>query len=89
MESLSLVDSDDVREQGVPQERITVWKRLKAGHLGEMTKIFGPLDEVLKDFRVTSEVTELSRRLQDQWARYCFVYNEIISHLPGESARSN
>ena len=89
MESHSLVEGDDVREQGVPQERITVWKRSKAGHLGEMTKIFGRLDEVLKDYRFTSEVTELSRRLKDQWARYCFVYNEIVSHLPEDSERAN
>lgn len=60
MESLSLVDSDDVREQGVPQERITVWKRSKAGHLGDMTKIFGRLDEVLKDYRLTSNGAESS-----------------------------
>ena len=84
-----MVESDDVREQGVPQERITVWKRSKAGHLGEMTKIFGRLDEVLKDYRFTSEVTELGRRLKDQWARYCFVYNEIMSHLPEDSERAN
>ena len=77
MESHSLVESGDVREQGVPQERITVWQRSKAGHFGEMTKIFGRLDEVLKGYRFTSEVTELSRRLKDQWARYCFVYIEI------------
>ena len=64
MESHSLAESDDVQEQGVPQERITVWKRLKAGHLGEMTKIFSRLDEVLKDNRFTSEVMELSRRLK-------------------------
>ena len=62
MESHSLVESDDVREQGVPQERITVWKRSKAGHLVEITKIFSRLDEVLKDYRFTSEVTELSCR---------------------------
>ena len=84
-----MVDSNDVREQGVPQKRITVWKRSKAGHLGEMTKTFGRLDEVLKDYRFTSEVTELSRRLLDQRARYCFVYNKIISHLPGDSERAN
>ena len=66
MESHSLVESDDVREQRVPQERITVWKGSKAGHLGEMTKIFSHLDEVLKDNRFTSEVMELSRRLKDQ-----------------------
>ena len=89
MESHSLVEGDDVREQGVPQERITVWKSSKAGHLGEMTKIFGRLDEVLKDYRFTSEVTELSRRLKDQWAWYCFVYNEIMSHLPEDSERAN
>ena len=56
---------------------------------GEMTKIFRRSDEVLKDYCFTSEVTELSRRLKDQWARYCFVYNEIISHLPEDSERAN
>ena len=55
-----------VREQGVPQERIMVWKRSKTRHLDEITKIFNRLDEVLKDYRFTSEITELSRRLKDQ-----------------------
>ena len=55
MESHSLVKSDDVREQGVPQARITVWKRLKAGQLGEMTKIFGRIDEVLKDIALQTQ----------------------------------
>ena len=67
----------------MPQERITVWKRLKAGHLGEMTKRFGRLDEVFKDYHFTREVTELSRCLKDQWVRYCFVYNEIESFTGG------
>lgn len=65
MELHSLVESDDVREQEVPQERIMVWKRSKAGHLGEVTKIFGRLDKVLKDYCFTSEVMELSSRLKD------------------------
>ena len=68
---------------------ITVWKRSKAGHLGEMTKTFSRLDEVLKDYRFTSEVTELSRRLKDHWAWHCFVYNEIMSHLPEDNERAN
>ena len=51
MESHSLVESDDVREQGVPQERIKVWTRSKAGHLGEMTKIFVRLDEGLSLYK--------------------------------------
>ena len=89
MESHSLVESDDVREQGVPQERIAVWKRLKAGHLGEMTKIFSHFDEVLRDYHFTSEVTELSRRLKDQWAWHCFVYSEIMSHLLEDSEKAN
>jgi len=89
MEPHSLAESDDVREQGVPKERITVWKRSKAGHLGKMTKIFSHLDEVLKDYRFTSEVTELSHRLKDQWALYCFVYNEITSHLWEDIERAN
>ena len=72
MESHSLVESGDVRERREPQERITDWKRSKAGHLGEMTKIFSRLDEVLKDYRFKSEVMELSRRLKDQWAAVLF-----------------
>ena len=72
MESHSLDESGDVRERREPQERITDWKRSEAGHLGEMTKIFSCLDEVLKDYRFKSEVMDLSRRLKDQWARYCF-----------------
>ena len=69
MESHSLVESNDVREQAVPQERITVWKRSKADHLGEMTKIFSRLDKVLKDNSFTSEVTEPSHCSMDQWAQ--------------------
>ena len=44
---------------------------------------------MLKDYRFTSEVTELSHRLKDQWPRYCFVYNEIMSHLPEDCERAN
>ena len=36
----------------------------KAGHLGEKTKIFSYLDEVLKDYCFASQVTELSRRFR-------------------------
>ena len=54
-----------------------------------MTRIFSRLDEVLKDYRFTSEVTDLSHQLKDQWARYCFVYNEIMSHFPEISERAN
>ena len=49
-----------------------------------MTKIFSRLDEVLKDYRFTSEVTDMSRRLKDQWARYCFVWR-IASSLNGHT----
>jgi len=72
MESHSLVESGDVRERREPQESIMDWKRSKAGHLSEMTKIFRRLDEVLKDYRFKSEVMESIRRLKDQWARYFF-----------------
>ena len=89
MESHSLVESGDVRERREPQERITDWKRTKAGHLSEMTEIFSCLDEVLKDYRFKSEVMELSCRLKDQWARYCFLYNEIMSHLSDDSERAD
>ena len=89
MESHSLVESDDVREQREAQESIMDWKRSKAGRLGEMTEIVSPLDEVLKDYRFTSEVMELSRRLKDQWTLYCFLYNEIMSFLPLDSERAN
>ena len=54
-----------------------------------MTKIFSRLDKVLKDYRFTSEVLELSRHLNDQWARYCLVHNEIMSHLLEDSERAN
>ena len=54
-----------------------------------MTRIFSRLDEVLKDYRFTSEVTELSHQLKDQWVRYCFVYNEIMSHLLEDSERAS
>ena len=74
----------------MPQERITVWKKSNAGHLGDVIKIFGRLDVCSRIiYRFASEVTELSRRLKDQWALYCFVYNEIMSHLPEDSERAN
>ena len=87
--TVSLVENDHVWEQRVLRERITVWKRSKAGHLGEMTKIFSHVDEVLKDYNFSREVTKLSHCLKDQWARYCFVYNEITSHLPEDTERAN
>ena len=89
MESHSLSKATMFGDKKSQKERITAWKRLKAGHLGEMTKIFRSLDEVPKDNPFTSEVTELSRHLKDQWAQYCFVYNEIMSHLQEDSERAN
>ena len=62
-----MVESDYMWEQTVPPERIIVWKRSKAGHFSKMTKIFRHLDEVLKNYRFTSEVMELSCGLKDQW----------------------
>ena len=55
----------------------TVWERLKAEHLGETTKIFSHLDEVLRNYRFTSDVVELSCHLKDELSCYCFVFNKI------------
>ena len=59
-----------------------------------MTNIFSRFDEVLKDYRFTSEVTELSRSLKDQRARYCFactmklcdIYRRIVKERMKEIA---
>ena len=78
-----------ISANGVAQFGNKEKKRSKAGHLGEMTEVFSLLDEVLKDYRFTSEVTELSRHLKDQWTLYCFLYDEIMSYLPLDSERAN
>ena len=52
-------------------------------------KIFSRLDEVLKDHHFTSEVMELSHCLKDQWVWFCYLYNEVMSHLPEDSERAD
>ena len=51
-------------------ERIFALKKSKAGHLGELTKIYRRLDEYLIDQKFANEVREDSHRLGHQWKRY-------------------
>ena len=56
-------------------------KKSKAGHLGELTKIYRRLDEYLTDHKFAIEVREDSHRLDNQWKRYSHVYYDLIQLL--------
>ena len=56
-------------------------KKSKAGHLGELTKIYRRLDEYLTDHKFAIEVREDSHRLNNQWKRYSHVYYDLIQLL--------
>ena len=45
-----------VADNSVVSERIVALKKSKAGHLGELTKIYRRLDEYLTDHKFTIEV---------------------------------
>ena len=66
-------------------ERITSLKRVKAGHAGEITKITGFLDALLRDKRNWKEVEVYKERLVEQWGRYWRVFDELIQLIPHES----
>ena len=66
-------------------ERITSLKRVKAGHAGEITKITGFLDALLRDKRNCKEVQVYKERLVEQWGRYWRVFDELIQLIPHES----
>ena len=66
-------------------ERITSLKRIKAGHAGEITKITGFLDALLRDERNWKEVQVYKECLIEQWGRYWQVFDELIELIPRES----
>ena len=70
-----------VADNSVVFERIVALKKSKAGHLGELTKIYRRLDEYLTDHKFAIEVREDSHRLDNQWKRYSHGYYDLIQLL--------
>ena len=68
-------------------ERIVALKKSKAGHLGELTKIYRRLDEYLIDQKFAIEVREDSHRLDNQCKRYSRGTQRLFSveYLFGEA----
>ena len=61
--------------------RIVALKKSKAGHLGELKKIYRRLDEYLADHKFSIEVREDSHPSDNQWTRYSHVYYDLIQLL--------
>ena len=76
-----------VADNSAVSERIVALKKSKAGHLGELTKIYRRLDEYLTDHKFATEAREDSHRLNNQWKRYSHVYYDLIQ-LFHESERT-
>ena len=70
-----------VADNSAVSERIVALKKSKAGHLGELTKIYRRLDEYLADHKFAIAVREDSHRLDNQWKRYSHVYYDLIQLL--------
>ena len=73
-------------------ERIMSLKRVKAGHAGEITKITGFLDALLRDKRNCKEVQVYKERLVEQWGHYWRVFDELIQlilHESGDYTKEN
>ena len=70
-----------IADNSAVSERIVALKKSKAGHLGELTKIYRRLDEYLTDHKFAIEVREDSHRLDNQWKRYSHVYYDLIQLL--------
>ena len=70
-----------VADNSAVSERIVALKKSKAGHLGELTKIYRRLDEYLSDHKFAIEVREDSHRLDNQWKRYSHVCYNLIQLL--------
>ena len=66
-------------------ERIAALKKSKAGHLGEITKIYQRLDRCFQDYQFAGEVRRLEHRLNNQWERYLCVYMELMKLIPDEN----
>ena len=64
-----------VADNSAVSERIVALKKSKAGHLGELTKIYRRLDEYLTDHKFAIEVGEDSHRLASH------VYYDLIQLL--------
>ena len=71
-----------VFDDSVISERIAALKRSKAGHLGEITKIYRRLNEYCKDYKFLPEVRNETHRLDAQWKQYAHVYYDLIQLLP-------
>ena len=71
-------------DDSVISERIAALKRSKAGHLGEITKIYRKLDGYLEDYKLSVEVGSEAHRLDTQWKCYSHVYYELIKLLADE-----
>ena len=71
-----------VFDDSVISERIVALKRSKAGHLGEITKIYRRLNEYCKDYKFLPEVRNEAHRLDAQWKQYAHVYYDLIQLLP-------
>lgn len=67
--------------ESVVMERIHQLRRIKAGHLGEMTKITKRMENYLKDHKLCGEVRDEKQRFRTQWRRYCSVYEEMCELL--------
>ena len=72
-----------VADNLVVSERIVALKKSKAGHLGELTKIYRRLDEYLTDHKFVIGVREDLHRLDNQWKQYSHVYYDLIKLLHG------
>ena len=70
-----------VADNSAVSERIVALKKSKAGHLGELTKIYRRLDEYLADHKFAIAVREDSHRLDNQWKRYSHMYYDLIQLL--------
>ena len=62
-------------------ERILYLRKIRAGHLGEITKIHKKLERYLKDSKCCSEVHYEKQRLETQWCRYSSVCREMLELL--------
>ena len=70
-----------VADNSAVSERIVALKKSKAGHLGELTKIYRRLDEYLAYHKFAIAVREDSHRLDNQWKRYSHMYYDLIQLL--------
>ena len=70
-----------VADNSAVSERIIALKKSKAGHLGELKKIYRRLDEYLADHKFSIEAREDSHPSDNQWTRYSHVHYDLIQLL--------